>query len=189
MGAGVIPFAVHDGEVRFLFQTTFIGRKVGHYIDFGGGLGPGEAPRDTAIREFVEETETLYFSSDLRQARRTPESVASQLPRVRALFDETLSVHPEWGRKRLSPDPLRPKQWISYFVRFPYRDLVPLNREWKEDQDQRFKKRRELFWLTSAELLQLYAEQPDKLWTRVRQLDDAVGTIRAITQACEDGWP
>ena len=36
MGAGVIPFAVAEGKVSFLFQTTFSGRKVGHLIDFGG---------------------------------------------------------------------------------------------------------------------------------------------------------
>ena len=39
MGAGVIPFAVDAGEIQFLFQKTFSGRKVGYLIDFGGGLG------------------------------------------------------------------------------------------------------------------------------------------------------
>ena len=39
MGAGVIPFAEQDDKVCFLFQTTFSGRKTGHLIDFGGGLG------------------------------------------------------------------------------------------------------------------------------------------------------
>ena len=53
MGAGVIPFAVLDSEVFFLFQKTFTGRKVGHLIDFGGGLGAGEDYQETAIREFV----------------------------------------------------------------------------------------------------------------------------------------
>ncbi len=180
MGAGVIPFAVRDGEVRFLLQTTFSGRKVGHYIDFGGGLGPGESPRDTAVREFVEETETLYFSTDLKQARRSPERVEAQIPVVDALFEQTLSDHPQWARERLSINPLKPKQWISYFVRFPYRDLAPLNREWELDREQRFKKRRELFWLSADELLRLYVEDPQKLWKRVRQLDDAPGTIEEI---------
>ncbi len=41
MGAGVIPLVVKDGEILFLFQQTFSGRKVGYLIDFGGGLGVG----------------------------------------------------------------------------------------------------------------------------------------------------
>ena len=65
MGAGVIPFTVIDDEVYFLFQKTFTGRKVGYLIDFGGGLGEGEEYRETAVREFVEETETMYFSNDV----------------------------------------------------------------------------------------------------------------------------
>ena len=80
MGAGVIPFAVHGNEVSFLFQTTFTGRKVGHLIDFGGGLGPDEGYRETAIREFVEETETMYFSDDLQQASRIGEVSAQANP-------------------------------------------------------------------------------------------------------------
>ena len=59
MGAGVIPFSVSDSKVYFLFQTTFTGRKTGYLIDFGGGLGEGEDYREAAIREFIEETETM----------------------------------------------------------------------------------------------------------------------------------
>jgi 8-oxo-dGTP pyrophosphatase MutT (NUDIX family) len=66
MGAGVIPFSVSEGKVYFLFQTTFTGRKVGYYIDFGGGLDAGENFREAAIREFVEETETMYFSDNVQ---------------------------------------------------------------------------------------------------------------------------
>ena len=92
MGAGVIPFAVIDGEVYFLFQKTFTGRKVGYLIDFGGGLGEGEDYRETAIREFVEETETMYFSNDVQRAIRTVEKVREQIPIVEALFDATLAA-------------------------------------------------------------------------------------------------
>ena len=87
MGAGVIPFAVSGGEIRFLFQKTFSGRKTGYLIDFGGGLGTGEDYRETAIREFIEETETMYFSDDLREASRTVERIRNQIPVVAALFD------------------------------------------------------------------------------------------------------
>ncbi|RDH89860.1 MAG: hypothetical protein DIZ77_14935 [endosymbiont of Seepiophila jonesi] len=80
MGAGVIPFAVSDCKVYFLFQTTFAGRKTGYLIDFGGGLGVDEDYRETAIREFIEETETMYFSDDIQQASRSVERVMNQTP-------------------------------------------------------------------------------------------------------------
>ena len=38
MGAGVIPFAVHNKRVYFLFQKVFKGRKSGYLCDFGGGV-------------------------------------------------------------------------------------------------------------------------------------------------------
>ena len=182
MGAGVIPFAVAEGKVSFLFQTTFSGRKLGHLIDFGGGLGEGEDYRDTAIREFVEETETMYFAADVRQATRTSESVKHQIPIVANLFDETLSVHPDWWCRRASGNPLNPKRWRTFFIEFPYRDVGELNREWAADDNGRFRKRRELFWVAGSELLAIYDNAPEKLWKRVRQLENARETIHSILQ-------
>ncbi len=185
MGAGVIPFARHGGEVRFLFQTTFSGRKAGFLIDFGGGLGAGEGYRDTAIREFVEETETLYFATDIARASRTEAAIEAQIPIVRGLFDDTLSAHPDWWCRRAPGDPLRPKHWKTFFIRFPYRDVDALNREWRRDTSGRFKKRRELFWIPGDELLEIYAHTPDRLWKRVRQLENASRVIRSIQQQQE----
>jgi hypothetical protein len=183
MGAGVIPFTVVEGKVSFLFQTTFSGRKVGHLIDFGGGLGEGEDYRDTAIREFVEETETMYFAADIQSATRTAESVKLQIPVVENLFAETLSVHPDWWCRRAPGDPLNPKLWRTFFIEFPYRDIGELNREWAADASGRFKKRRELFWVAGSELLAIYDHAPDKLWKRVRQLENATETIHSILQS------
>jgi 8-oxo-dGTP pyrophosphatase MutT (NUDIX family) len=183
MGAGVIPFAVSDGKIYFLFQTTFSGRKAGHLIDFGGGLGAGEDYRETAIREFIEETETMYFSADVQQASRTVERVRNQIPIVDALFDETLAAHPEWRCRRAPGNPLRPKLWQTFFIEFPYRDIEVLNREWEADKVGRFKKRRELFWVAAGELLAIYENAPDKLWKRVRQLENATETVRSILQS------
>jgi len=183
MGAGVIPFAAIDGEVNFLFQKTFTGRKVGYFIDFGGGLGEGENYRETAIREFVEETETMYFSNDVKQARRTVESVKDQTPIVEALFDETLAIHPDWCCRRAPGNPLKPKQWQTFFIEFPCRDIEVLNREWETDTVSRFKKRRELVWISGSELLEIYDHAPDKLWKRVRQLEKAKETIQSIVQS------
>jgi 8-oxo-dGTP pyrophosphatase MutT (NUDIX family) len=182
MGAGVIPFAVNNGRLYFLFQTTFSGRKAGHLIDFGGGLGTGEDYRKTAIREFVEETETMYFSADLQRASRSAARVQKQVPIVTALFAETLSAHPEWCCRRAPGNPERPKRWQTFFIEFPYRDVERLNREWEADKVGRFKKRRELFWVTADELLAIFNDAPERLWKRVRQLENAAETIRAIQQ-------
>ena len=185
MGAGVIPFAVYDSNVCFLFQTTFTGRKAGFLIDFGGGQGAGENYRETAIREFVEETETMYFSTDVSHASRTVERVNNQIPVVAALFDATLAVHPDWWCRRQPGDPLHPKLWKTYFIEFPYRDIGELNRAWATDTAGRFKKRRELVWVAADELLDLYETAPDRLWKRVRQLEHATKTIHAILQSKE----
>lgn len=182
MGAGVIPFAVSDGKVYFLFQITFSGRKAGYLIDFGGGLGAGESYREAAMREFIEETETLYFSDAVQQASRTPESVQHQIPIVAALFDTTLAGHPDWWCRRQPGDPLHPKRWKTFFIEFPYREVAQLNREWAADNTGRFKKRRELVWVAADELLAIYENSPNKLWKRVRQLENASATIHSILQ-------
>lgn len=183
MGAGVIPFAVSSHKVYFLFQTTFSGRKAGCLIDFGGGLGANEGYREAAIREFVEETETMYFSDDVQLASRTTERVRNQIPIVEALFDETLTVYPDWWCKRAPGDPLHPKRWKTFFIEFPYREIEELNRAWEADKAGRFKKRRELVWVAAQELLTLYESTPEKLWKRVRQLENATQTIHSILQA------
>ena len=182
MGAGVIPFAVNDSKVYFLFQTTFAGRKAGYLVDFGGGLGAAEDYREAAIREFVEETETMYFSDDVQQASRTVERVSQQIPIVATLFNETLAVQPDWWCRRAPGNPLRPKRWKTFFIEFPYRDVGQLNQEWAADKVGRFKKRRELIWVTAAELLDLYEKAPDRLWKRVRQLENATEIVHAIVQ-------
>jgi hypothetical protein len=182
LGAGVIPFTVSDGNVDFLFQTTFTGRKVGYLIDFGGGLGAGEDYRDTAIREFVEETETMYFTENPALASRDAESVRSQIPIVEALFAETLTAHPDWWCNRASGDPDNPKDWKTFFIEFPRRDIDVLNREWESDTGGRFRKRRELVWVAGSELLAIYADAPEKLWKRVRQLENATEIIQSILQ-------
>ncbi|MES9993294.1 MAG: hypothetical protein ABW098_15195 [Candidatus Thiodiazotropha sp.] len=175
MGAGVIPFAVHETTVHFLFQSTFSGRKTGYLIDFGGGLGEGEGFRETAVREFVEETETMYFSRDLQRACREIDQVNAQIPIVEALFEKTLSQHPDWWCNRLHAKP-----WRTYFIEFPYRDVGSLNRAWEDDIHGRFKKRRQLKWVVADDLLDIYACKPERLWKRVRQLQQAEDLIREI---------
>ncbi len=183
MGAGVIPTSFFDNKVHFLFQKAHTGRKVGHLIDFGGGLGEGESHRQTAVREFVEETDTLYFAPDPRCAARTEAAVAAQIPVVAALFEETQRSHAHWWRRRAPGNGPTPKDWITFFVRFPFRDVTSLNGQWAGDHIGRFKKRRELVWLTTAQLLEIYEGRPQLLWKRVRQLEDAPGLIQEIERS------
>ncbi|MEW8107398.1 MAG: hypothetical protein AB2801_20515, partial [Candidatus Thiodiazotropha endolucinida] len=77
---------------------------------------------------------------------------------------------------------LQPKKWRTYFIEFPYRDIQALNREWQQDSMGRFKKRRELTWVASDELLALYANRPERLWKRVRQLESAPVLIQSIVE-------
>jgi hypothetical protein len=37
-GAGVFPFVVKDKRVFFVLQQTFVGKKTGKWVDFGGGI-------------------------------------------------------------------------------------------------------------------------------------------------------
>ena len=122
----------------------------------------------------------MYFAPDLQQARRTQDNVSAQIPLVRELFDRTLTEHPDWWCRRASPDPARPKRWRTFFIEFPYRDIAALNRAWETDRSGRFRKRRELFWVTADRLVSLYRTDPDRLWKRVRQLEQATETILAI---------
>jgi len=185
MGAGVLPFALDGGRVFFLMQTVFAGRKSGLLNDFGGGSEPGESGLQTAAREFVEETETLYFAENPGIARRTPGSVKAQLSVVQALFDDALSRQPDWACRRVSPDPAKPKDWTTFFVEIPYREVESLNRLLETDDGARYKKRRRLHWLSASELVSLYTGHPDQLWKRVRQLDNAVGVITEIRDTFE----
>jgi len=180
MGAGVIPLAVKDGEVLFLFQKTFSGRKVGYLIDFGGGLAAGENYRTTAVREFVEETETMYLADDLEVASRSEDRLREQITLVEDIFDRTLSAHPHWWRRRDPGNPGKSRDWRTYFIEFPFRDISTLNSEWKSDTSGRFKKRRELVWIPADKLLDIYARSPGELWKRVRQLENAETLICEI---------
>ena len=185
MGAGVIPFCVVEGRVYFLFHTTFSGRRAGHLVDFGGGGLAGEGYRQTAMREFVEETETMYFSRHLKKAVITEQRVQSQIQVLEKLFDDTLREHPGWWCKRKASGSGRPKDWRTYFVEIGYRDPDEMNKEWRNDGGRRFVKRRELVWVGSEALIEIYQKEPHRLWRRVRQLKKAKKTIRAIVNAKE----
>ena len=185
MSAGLIPFCKLAGQAHFLFQKTFTGRKVGYYIDFGGGSNPGETATATAAREFVEETATLFFSEDLKNARRTELTVRVQSQQVLTMLSETLNKHPDWWSKRRPNANGKQKDWQTFFMQVSHRDVEPLNIAWQFDTTNRFKKRRELHWVSGDQLLQFYAEEPRRLWKRVRELERGPDIVKAITTSLQ----
>ena len=186
MGAGLIPFCVKDRQALFLFHKTFSGRRAGHLVDFGGGGEPGESHRQTAIREFIEETETMYFSGDIHAAELTQESVKAQTPLLESLFDRTLRSHSDWWCRRGEGSKGKPRDWKTFFIEFGYRDVTDMNREWELDAGKRFSKRRELVWMSADTLCDIYEHSPDSLWKRVRQLVNAKETIQSIKVCMAD---
>jgi len=184
MGAGIIPFCVGRGNVQFLFHKTFSGRRAGYLVDFGGGGHEGESYRQTALREFVEETDTMFLESDLSQARRTPARVEAQIRTMDSLLSKTLDAHPDWWCQRAPGHKIPPKDWRSFFVEVGQRDVSDINAQWRNDDGSRFKKPRELLWVPADELLVIFDKAPERLWKRVRQLIGAREKIAAIQTAC-----
>jgi len=183
MGAGLIPFCVAGSRVCFLFQKTFAGRKAGYLVDFGGGVDAGETCEQAAVREFIEETETMFFSQDLATAARTPQRIESQIRVMQALLDNTRRQHPDWWCQREPGNKQPPRDWRTFFVEVACRDVSDMNREWEQDDGKRFKKRRELLWVSADELYDLYENAPQRLWKRVRELQSARETIRSISDS------
>ena len=59
MGAGVLPMAIHQGQLYFLFGEEFDEHK---WIDFGGGAKNGESTLQNAVREGCEELNGFFGS-------------------------------------------------------------------------------------------------------------------------------
>lgn len=187
-GAGVIPFSIRNGVVYFLFHKTFSGRRAGLHVDFGGGSIVGEPQSRTAAREFVEETEAMFLASSGIDESKTEIEQELQIQQLLSLLQQTQQERPDWWCQRANSNSKHPKDWKTYFVEVEYRALDDMNREWALDTAGKFKKRRELLWVSSDQLLDLYANQPEKLWKRVRQLEDAEKVIRSITQQMQIQW-
>jgi hypothetical protein len=61
MGGGVLPTALYQGELYFLFGEEYDEHK---WIDFGGGAKPGETLMQNATRECCEELDGFFGSAN-----------------------------------------------------------------------------------------------------------------------------
>jgi len=182
-GAGVIPFAIKDGLTWFLFHKTFSGRRAGLLVDFGGGSRSGESQLQTAAREFVEETDAMYFAENCND--NLAPLVQSQCELMLHQIEQVQNSHPDWCCSRKHSDGDRPRDWKTFFVEVEFRDLADMNAAWAEDRAGRFKKRRELCWLSADRLLEIVEYRPEVLWKRLRKYqglrDAVVAIVRDVT--------
>ena len=68
-GAGILPYAIHDNKLYFLLGKENPGndpKKNNLFCDFGGGSEKGESPKETAFREFKEESMNVYQHLDVK---------------------------------------------------------------------------------------------------------------------------
>jgi hypothetical protein len=176
-GAGVIPFAIEHGSTFFLFHKTFSGRRAGLLVDFGGGSRAGETHMQTAAREFVEETEAMFFAGSCNVEPGS--GFRSQYQLMLQLIEQTQQQHPGWLCRRRGKHG-KPRDWKTYFVEVEYRSTAAMNTAWAQDTSGRFNKRRELLWLTSDQLIDIIDNRPDTLWKRIRDYQGLRDVVSAI---------
>jgi len=177
-GAGIIPFTQKNNTAYFLFHKTFKGRRAGLLVDFGGGSNTGESYQQTAIREFIEETEAMFFAENIK----TPdEDINSQFTVLANLLHKTQQQYPDWWCSRRRREDQVQKDWKTFFVEVDYKDLNPMNYAWATDAINRFVKRRELLWVSSDDLVTIIEKAPEKLWKRVRELDNLKSLVLEIS--------
>lgn len=179
-GAAVIPFARWQDSTRFLFHKTFSGRRAGLLVDFGGGSRSGESYAQTAAREFIEETDAMFFAENCKQDLGL--LFESQYLEMLRLIGQTQQLHPRWFCRRMKYNSGKTKDWITYFTEVEYRDPTEINRAWAGDTTGRFRKRRELLWLASDQLIDIIDNSPGKLWKRIREYKGMRDVVQAIAK-------
>ena len=147
--AGCIAYSSVGGEVRFLFHSmTFVegakkqSKKLGYYMDCGGGGHIGESIAKTAVREFHEETQWVFADHI---------AAASGTKRDHVIEDQVRFVE--------SQTPL----WTDYaclFLPVPYISPEVLLEPWNNGKTE--EKPRRFHWLSYDELAQCAAlpQQP-----------------------------
>ena len=125
----------------------------------------------------------MFFSDSCNDDSVTRMQMKSQYQLMLQLIENTQRKHPQWWCKRGSVNTEKPRDWKTYFVEVDYRAPDDMNTAWAADKYDRFKKKRELFWLTAAQLLDVFDNRPEALWKRVRELEGASDIVRSIEGA------
>lgn len=97
-GGGILPFAIHNDKVYFLFSRERLvfntHRDRGLYSDFGGSQEKNESPRQVAIREGNEESNGILGNMK-KLIKKSPKYIGDDKYRVYLVpipFDKTLPI-------------------------------------------------------------------------------------------------
>lgn len=109
IGAGILPFAVHNGDVYYLLGKESDGTiksRNNLFCDFGGGRKTEEKPRETAFREFLEESlNVLGMEEEIKKAMCTSAPVYNKdnyaLYLVEVPFSQEIVNSYNWTMQRL----------------------------------------------------------------------------------------
>uniref|UniRef100_A0A6C0AZW4 Nudix hydrolase domain-containing protein n=1 Tax=viral metagenome TaxID=1070528 RepID=A0A6C0AZW4_9ZZZZ len=123
--AGIVPYTISNGYTYFLLGKETSNNK---WSGFVGGSEPGETPRKTAIREFHEETATIFTNAN--------GYIEKQLTLIEPIIEKTSTG----------------KTVYIWFVEFPaYVDFLQFYINKQILNEKHFKEKSELRWFSFYE--------------------------------------
>jgi len=193
-GAGVLPFYIDQEkkEIFFLFHRIFRGKKKGFVVDWGGSTEPKELPQVTACREFIEETEGMFFAQDVNDSDKSPRTITLQTQQGLNLLHRTQRYCQ--AEHFLSS----PKSLLTYHLFLIETGNRPrlaqqMNERYSREE-KAFSKRREVFWLSGAQVIDLLRdertlpiEDHSPLFVRVKKVSSLIQTIQNIQKLVREG--
>lgn len=169
--AGVIPYSIQNGTVRFLFQKAIDPqrKKDSGLNDFGGKkVNSSESTAETAAREFSEETSCLFYLKE-HENNIDNKTYYNLLKENENLFydDDTVAIlkkliqlsqkyYYDKITEFASPINISSKEtYISYFVKVPYIEIedIPRAEDIHISYDVRYI--RNCYWYTLEDLMNL----------------------------------
>lgn len=154
MGAGVLPYSRVNESIKFLFQTTFHGKKKGTLFDFGGYRESEDDPVVTAAREFSEETGGLFtvenFENFLDIIKEMNED---EVQKSEIVLEQTELIKPILKNCKFSWTP--DKKYYMFFMPIKFRPTVKINESFNHN-----KKKREFIWIDYKEILNNTLDKP-----------------------------
>ena len=145
VGAGCIPYSLNEhGELVFLFHAmsrVSIGKqskKLGFYVDCGGGGKEGESLKVTAIREFNEETMWVYAEQmGFNSHEEAINNMKKLIENSKAIIYSSIC----W-------------EYHCFLINLPFINPNILNEEFEKRRIEVNEKPRNFYWITKSELKQ-----------------------------------